>query len=247
MSWLARLTGSSAANAPESMEVAGRHLPLIVLRHPRARTVRLRACAATASIRLTVPPRASLAAALAFVETRRDWLDSIVRGWPAPQPFTAGAALPFEGGQLLIDWDETRPLRARREGDRLLIGGPQAGLADRCRRFLASEARARLVPETQALAAHINRSVARVAVNDPRSRWGSCNQRTRSINYSWRLVLAPASVRKSVVAHEVAHLVHADHSPAFWAQVAQLDPDWRTSRRWLASNGAGLHLVGAGF
>ena len=95
-----------------------------------------------------------------------------------------------------------------------------------------------------ALAATLGRPVAAVAVRDPRGRWGSCSTTAR-INYAWRLILAPAWVRAGVVAHEVAHLVHFDHSPAFRALEARLsDGQGARARMWLRTHGAGLHWVG---
>ena len=59
--------------------------------------------------------------------------------------------------------------------------------------------------------------------------------------FSWRLILAPPEVSDYVAAHEVAHLVHMDHSPAFWAVVAELFPAYAEARQWLRGQGATLH------
>ena len=64
--------------------------------------------------------------------------------------------------------------------------------------------------------------------------------------FSWRLVMAPPEVLDYVAAHEVAHLAHMDHSERFWAQVAQLLPDYAPRRAWLRSSGAALHAVDFG-
>lgn len=56
-------------------------------------------------------------------------------------------------------------------------------------------------------------------VGDMRSRWGSCTIDTGAIRISDRLMSAPTWVLDYVLVHEMAHLVHPDHSPAFWAVV----------------------------
>jgi predicted metal-dependent hydrolase len=61
--------------------------------------------------------------------------------------------------------------------------------------------------------------------------------------YSWRLVMAAPEVLDYVAAHEVAHLVHMDHSPHFWTQVEVLFPDWRPRRDWLRREGAALQAI----
>jgi len=58
--------------------------------------------------------------------------------------------------------------------------------------------------------------------------------------FSWRLVMAPPPVLDYVAAHEVAHLAEMNHSDRFWAVCARLCPEYRTHRRWLKENGAGL-------
>ena len=58
--------------------------------------------------------------------------------------------------------------------------------------------------------------VRSVSVGDAGTRWGSCSSQGR-IRLSWRLILAPPNVRRYVVAHEVAHLVHLDHGAEFKA------------------------------
>ena len=56
--------------------------------------------------------------------------------------------------------------------------------------------------------------------------------------------MAPSHILRYVVAHEMAHLVEMNHSADFWNIVEDLDPDWRTSRGWLKSEGNGLMMIG---
>ena len=59
--------------------------------------------------------------------------------------------------------------------------------------------------------------------------------------YSWRLIMAPPSVLDYVAAHEVAHMIHMDHSERFWGVVAELCPNHKSERRWLKQRGGELH------
>jgi len=61
---------------------------------------------------------------------------------------------------------------------------------------------------------------------------------------AWRLILAPPVVLDYVAAHEVAHLVHADHSPRFWAVVKSLVGPRLEGRAWLKAHGTDLHAIG---
>jgi len=131
-----------------------------------------------------------------------------------------------------------------RRDDDLVCGGPIDQFPVRIERWLKREALRLLTEDTAHYAAKAGVTVAKVAIGDPKARWGSCSG-DGTIRYSWRLLLAPGFVRRATVAHEVAHRVHMHHGPAFHALVADLfegDPD--AARRWLRAEGAGLHWYG---
>ena len=105
--------------------------------------------------------------------------------------------------------------------DELRVGGPAESLGPAVERWLRSLARDRLSTATAAIAADAGVTVRSVSVGDPVSRWGSCSS-SGAIRFSWRLILAPPEVLRFVVAHEVAHRLHMDHSPAFKAAEERL-------------------------
>ena len=76
------------------------------------------------------------------------------------------------------------------------------------------------------IAAHMGVAPTVVKINSARTRWGSCSSR-KSLNFSWRLVMAPDDVIDYVVVHELAHFFHMNHSAKFWAVVEQVLPDYR--------------------
>ena len=86
----------------------------------------------------------------------------------------------------------------------------------------------------------IGKTQGRVAVKDMKSRWGSCSSE-KYISLSWRLAFAPFEVAHYVVAHEVAHMKHMNHSLKFWKQVELLYPNYKKHRGWLKQNGQNLH------
>ena len=231
-------------DAVPDIDIGGRQVAVAVVRNARARRISLRADAVHGVVRLTLPPRAPIREGLALLDAQRGWIAARVTSWPRPQPFVPGARIPFEGNELLLDWHEDHPRGVRRMDTALRVGGPLSTLSGRTTRWLRAQALDRLEPETRALAAAAGKPVGVVSVRDPASRWGSCSS-TGAIAYSWRLILAPAWIRQSVVAHEVAHLVHHNHGPDFWALARSLaDVDPGTSRRWLIAHGAALHWVG---
>lgn len=233
--------GRSAPALPDTLVLAGREVPVSLVRSVRARRVLLRADAVSGSIRLTLPPRVAVGRGADFLHDHTGWLAARVATWPQPLPFVPGAAIPFDGGTLHLDLAPVR--RTVRDGDRLLVGGAPETLPGRVTRWLKAAALAELTAATRALASRLDRAPPVVRVGDPAGRWGSCSS-TGRIAYSWRLILAPTPVRASVVAHEVAHLVHPNHGAAFWALANDLGGNPAPHRRWLARHGAGLHWVG---
>ena len=71
-----------------------------------------------------------------------------------------------------------------------------------------------------------------VHITGAKTRWGSCSGKN-SVNFSWRLVTAPPAAVDYVVLHELCHLVHHDHSPAFWALVSHWMPDYKARKALL--------------
>ncbi|MBK5927766.1 M48 family metallopeptidase [Rhodobaculum claviforme] len=204
---------------------------------PRARRFSLRVAHGDGRITLTFPPRAGRTAALAFMREREGWLRATLADLPQTVAVAPGISLPVLGTPLVL---VAAPLRrARRDGDRLLVP-PGRGCGPAVAAHLRAVAHARLEGLCTAHAATLGRPLAGIALRDTRSRWGSCTAAGR-LMFSWRLALAPVEVFDYVAAHEAAHLVEMNHSPAFWRLVEGLCPDWRRQRAWLRSNGGALH------
>ena len=90
------------------------------------------------------------------------------------------------------------------------------------------------------LATQIDCKINGICIKDTKSRWGSCST-LNNINYNWRIALAPKYVIDYLMAHEVSHLRHQDHSSDFWKCVESLDKDWQKGRDWLQKNGRLLY------
>lgn len=81
----------------------------------------------------------------------------------------------------------------------------------------------------------------RVVIGDWRSRWGYCRAQ-REVGFNWRLMQAPDSVCNYVVVHELAHLIHMNHSQDFWRLVKRYYPEYRQAKLWLKQHQALLFI-----
>jgi len=113
-------------------------------------------------------------------------------------------------------------------------------LPDTEQRRLRARAKHELPPRLFELAAEVGVTVRTVSVRNQRQRWGSCSQ-SGLICLNWRLITMPAWVRDYVLYHELMHVKQMDHSPAFWAFVARVCPDYQRARRWLRRHAHAPH------
>jgi predicted metal-dependent hydrolase len=211
---------------------------------PRARVMRLRVDRRSGAVVLTMPRRASRRKALEWAAGHRDWIEKQLAQLVPVAVLADGAELPLYGEPHAIRWDEAASRVPRLEAGTLVVGGPAGNLEARILRWLRRHAAEILARETQEFAAKAGVGVSRVGIGDPLSRWGSCSS-SGAIRYSWRLILAPAFVRRATVAHEVAHRVHMNHGREFHAFARELlGADHGPARAWLRRNGSGLHWVG---
>jgi predicted metal-dependent hydrolase len=211
---------------------------IVLKRSARARRFSLRVSRLDGRVTLSLPARAREAEAMAFARAQEGWIRETLADMPQRAGVGIGSVLPVEGRMLLLAPGAGRAVRV--DGDSLLIPGDPAQAGARAGAFLRALARERLVAASDRYAALIGRKVARVTLRDTRSRWGSCAQ-DGALMYSWRLIMAPASVLDYVAAHEVAHMQEMNHSPAYWAVVDRLYPGWQVQRKWLHAEGQALH------
>ena len=249
---LARLLrGSPALADGQVVEIEGRPVRLRV--NGRARRVSLRVDAVRREATATAPSARRLADALAFARSRADWIAERLDAAPARRPLAPGAVIPLGGAPCRLERAAMRvtPRLAPATADepaRLIASGEGEAFARAVVRALRAEALARLRERTAVHVEALGLPQPPVAVADPRGRWGSCRAPHRgdagAIRYSWRLVCAPPAVLDYVAAHEAAHLVEPNHSPAYWAVVDRLYGDPAPARRWLREHGPSLHALG---
>ena len=210
-------------------------------RSDRARRFLLRVSRVDGRVTLSVPKGAPEAEAVRFAAAQEGWIRRALAQSPVRQGLALGGTLPFAGQVLRIEAGTVRAVQV--QGAVMLV--PQAARAEpgpRIEAFVKLAARHRLQAACDHYAGLVGRAHAGITLRDTRSRWGSCAS-SGKLMFSWRLMLAPPEVLDYVAAHEVAHLVQMNHSPAFWAVVRRLMPDYLRHRTWLRTHGAVLQAI----
>ena len=213
-----------------------------------SRRFTLRVRTATRDVVLTMPSRSSLKAAREFAERHAAWIGTRLARLPEPVAFEPRAVTPIRGVDHRI---VHRPgerggawLERSERGPIICVSGAREHVARRVADFLKREARKDLEAAVARHSRQIGVKPRRIVVRDTVSRWGSCSS-TGGLNFSWRLILAPPYVLDYLAAHEVAHIVHMNHSPLFWKLARRLHPGADRAEVWLKVHGPDLHRFGA--
>ncbi len=101
-------------------------------------------------------------------------------------------------------------------------------------RWLLMQARTLLPARTQALASYlkVGSKLKEVVFRKTKTKWGHCTSSGR-IQFNWLIMMAPDAVIDYMIAHEVSHLLHMNHSKRFWSLVESVCPDYRAYVKWL--------------
>jgi hypothetical protein len=235
--WLRR-----APMDPE-IDLGGKRLPIVLKRLHNARRLTLRLAPDGSAVRITLPAWAEAREAIAFAHARTEWLAGQLAALPERAAPAPGGTVLYRGAGLRLAWEARAPRSPQIEGQTLRIGGPQTGIAARVKRWLEAEALRLGEADMRDYCAAAGLDPVPIGLTRAQRRWGSCSDKSR-IRINWRLVQAPDHVRRSVVAHEVAHLVHFDHSPAFHALLGAIfEGEIAAADRWLKEHGRGLYTA----
>lgn len=174
----------------------------------------------------------------AFVEEHREWI--ALKLAQAKRRTTHAAPRRFREGETFLFLGERHRLRfdaggeyLRKENGEFLLGADLASRAgDLFRTWYRARAREVFEDRVSHFAPRMGLYCRAVRITDARERWGSCSA-SGTLNFSWRLVMAPPAVIDYVVVHELAHLAEMNHSRRFWDCVAGVLPDHRARRKWL--------------
>lgn len=209
---------------------------------------------ATEGVLVAAPASASPEAIRDVLLRRAGWILAKANGEippPRPKLFVSGETLPYLGREVRMDvtHEEHPRVRIRFTYWAFDVRVP-ASMDGEVRRNLVRAAfvrwyRRRALDTLRRSAARwqgvLGVSPTGIAVRDQRQRWGSCGP-DGMLRFNWRIAMAETGLLDYVVVHELAHLIHRNHSRDFWAAVEHAMPDFRLRRQRLKELGPRLSL-----
>lgn len=222
------------------IEVDGRNIEIIYQRNEQARRYRLY-LDRHGKPRVTIPRRGSRREAESFFQKHKAWLSDRLRRFATqptrPERWNDGSQLFFRGELTTLALTEEMGHWTLRLGsEKIPTPLSQKDLSTDLRKMveahLKSIARTELPARVLALAAQHSSPVRRITIRNQATRWGSCSRRG-TISLNWRLVQTPIAVRDYIILHELMHFREMNHSPRFWACVAEVCPEFQKSELWL--------------
>lgn len=200
-------------------------------------------------IRILAPQGTPASAIERLLQERQGWIEEAI----ATQQLRPQQQREYQHGEQLLLGGIAYPLQTRpaarcalrfEQGGFTLEGPSQASREQRQHAiwdWYQRRALAEWPARVQRWADYTGLTPSSLKIRRYRSRWGACTARGQ-VSLNTLLMMAPEAVLDYVIIHELCHLRHLNHSPAYWALVSQWCPEWQTQRRWLRSHGLQLQL-----
>ena len=187
---------------------------------------------------LTCPRFCPKMLAVSFAKTQIPWIKAHVQYAPHETVFELDTRINLLGQEYVIKQGRATELK---EGILFVSGSPEF-----CHRRVCSYAQKVLLDyiqkQTAVLTKQLNVKMGRITLRNTSSRWGSCSS-AHNLSFCWKIAFAPVEVVDYLVAHEVAHMVHMDHSAKFWALVDKLTDKRVFAENWLKKYGRRLQGI----
>ena len=211
-----------------------------------------------ACVKVAAPFFVSETAIVSFIEQKKDW---IVKHYERAaehksvvdkKKFVTGGQFIFQGQffSLKVVLADSRRGRIDFDGEKWTVAVPVDLTGPAREKFVQEEmvdwyrqqAEEILGGRVFHYARILNVMPEKITVRTQKHLWGSCHYGKKSVNLNWKLVMMTPDVMDYVVVHELCHLIHPNHSAAFWKEVGKIIPDLKARQKWLKDNRPHLSL-----
>lgn len=135
--------------------------------------------------------------------------------------------VPLQGGQILFNTEM---------GFKLVTDGTVVCARQLMEQFYRRKAQEMIPPLVMHYAEQVGVSYGKITIRKQETRWGSCSS-SGNLSFNMKILFAPIEMIEYIVLHEVMHLRHFDHSKAFWADIENYMPDYKTRMSYFKQYG----------
>jgi predicted metal-dependent hydrolase len=225
-----------------------------VERKPRRKTASI-SVSPKNEVRVIVPEHLSDEQIQSIIDSKADWIrskikfNSEVKYQHKPKEYISGEAFTYLGRNYRLKVVVGEPAPVRLENGRLYVQVPSTVhpqdqieyIINELTCWYKSRGLKKLKERVSMYAKRLDLQPLKVLTKDLRSQWGSCTTRGE-IAFNWKIVIAPITIIDYVVAHELCHLIHQDHSKEYWKLLGSILTDYKERKEWLRVNGSLLGL-----
>ena len=209
---------------------------IYINRKNKIRRLSLKVCRVTGKISINASLYLPNLDIINFFNKNRSWISKQLSKCVVPKIVDKGLMLPVEGNCYQIVSNNNVSTIRFLESNKICLPKNIINVGHAVQKFLIEYCRSIMTPFIIKKSNLFKKKIRKISFKDTKSRWGSCSSKG-SIMLNWRLIMAPPSVYKYVIIHELSHLVHMNHGYLFWKLVGELHPSYMNDREWLKKNG----------
>ena len=223
-------------------------LSIEVVRTKRRKTASIKVI--DGAVQAIVPDQLSDGRVEALIQKRTPWIRKRLREQlqivtPKPKEYVSGESFTYLGRNYRLKVLTGTGKEVKLKGGYLEVRLPKKPKNGDIRTALVEwyeqHALERLTEKTNRYAGIMGVKPNSISVRDYKARWGSCSSKG-AISYNWRIIIAPHHVVDYVVVHELCHLKHPNHSPAYWKSVKREISDYEERRQFLRVHSEELQI-----
>ena len=201
-------------------------------------------------ITVLVPEKLTAPQIESLIESKRKWIYKNLAEWQdlnarkVDRDYVNGEGFPYLGRsyRLKLVSELPEPLMLKDGYFCLLANNGTIPDADAAfKEFYRQKGASRIPPRVAYFQAKMGVQSKQIKVLDLQHRWASCAP-GGNLNFHWKCMMAPLTIIDYIVVHELTHLIHPNHTTAFWNEVDKVMPDFQERKEWLRLNGAGMDL-----
>ena len=194
-----------------------------------------------ATLVVRAPMRTPLPYIEKLVQSKADWIErkkheAQKRPQAVEKSFSDGEVFLYLGKKYQLTVTKDLKISLGVEGQlffpKIFLWRAKARLLD----WYHIQAKIEITKRTEEIAKRLNLKHQSIRITNAQGNWGSCGPKN-SLNFNWRLIMAPEEVMEYVIVHELMHILEKNHSAKFWDKVQALIPDYKKKRKWLRENG----------